>query len=251
MKQISHIIIALTVLASTRLSANNVLAQKAEQLYAQKNYREAISCYQSIIKEGFSSYKLYYNLGNAYYKNNELGNAIYYYELAHKLQPNQKDVLNNLIIANAKTIDNIESKENFFLHTIKSGLVNSFSTTTWAWLSIACLVVALAAAFLFFITNRLTLKRIGFLLACVSLLLFISTMAFGFIAVHDKEKTTFAIIIQHESTIYDEPSTASNSKFTLHEGTKVAVLETTANWTNIKLENGNEGWVKTSEVGLF
>jgi uncharacterized protein HemY len=79
--------------------------------------------YESILKEGSTSYKLHYNLGNAYYKNNELGKAIYNYELANKLQPNNNDVKMNLKIANEKTIDKIESKENFFIIAIKSGLV--------------------------------------------------------------------------------------------------------------------------------
>jgi len=223
----------------------------AEKAYGEKNYKEAISIYESILKEGLTSYKLYYNLGNAYYKNNELGKAIYNYELANKLQPNNQDIKTNLRIANEKTIDKIESKENFFIGAIKSGLVNALSTTGWAWCSIFSLTGTLALAFLFFTSSQLTLKRIGFFFSGLSLIAFIISLIMGFTSLEDKQVTNFAIILSRESKIHEEPTNTSSSKFSLHEGTRVSVLESNADWTNIKLENGNEGWVKTTDVGLF
>ncbi len=252
MKQIKHIILIFTILLHTvHVFANNDLQAKAEKYYSEKNYKEAIKTYEEITKEGLVSYKLYYNLGNAYYKNNELGKAIYNYELANKLQPNNKDIKTNLRIANEKTIDKIESKENFFIGAIKSGLVNSLSTTGWAWLSIISLTAALALVFLFFISKHLLLKRVGFFLGGISFIVFIASMVLGFSALKDKQELNFAIITNRESKIYEEPGKGSKSKFSLHEGTRVSVLETNPDWTNIKLENGNEGWVKTTEIGLF
>lgn len=249
---IKHKIIILILLFTSLFSfSNNDLQTKAEKSYSEKNYKEAITAYETLLKEGLVSYKLYYNLGNAYYKNNELGKSIYNYELAHKLQPNNQDVKTNLKIANEKTIDKIESKENFFIGAIKSGLVNSLSTNGWAWLSIFSLIGSLALAFLFFITNHLLLKRIGFFLSALSLIVFVGSMVLGFTAINDKQVTSFAIILNRESKINEEPNSVSKTKFNLHEGTKVSVLETNTDWTNIKLENGNEGWIKTSEVGLF
>lgn len=252
MKSIPNILFSiLLMLISTVGFASTDLQAKAEKAYSNKDYKQAIACYESILKEGLSSYKLYYNLGNAYYKNNELGKAIYNYELANKLQPNNKDVKTNLKIANEKTIDKIESKENFFIIAIKSGLVNSLSTTGWAWFSIFSLIGCLAFAFLFFISNQITLKRIGFFLSGISLIVFIASMVLGFTALEDKQEVNFAIVTNRESRIHEEPTSTSKTKFSLHEGTKVGVLETNPEWTNIKLENGNEGWVKTTEVGLF
>lgn len=251
-EHIKHKIIILILLFTSGFSfAVSDLQTKAEKLYSEKKYKEVIETYESILKEGSASYKLHYNLGNAYYKNNELGKAIYNYELAIKLQPNNKDVKANLRIANEKTIDKIESKENFFIGAIKSELVSLLSTDGWAWLSIFSLVISLAMAFLFFMSSHLILKRLGFFLSCISFILFIGSMLLGFTALNGKHTTNFAIVINTESKIHEEPNTSSNSKFNLHEGTKVNVLETNADWTNIKLENGNEGWIKTSDVGLF
>ncbi|MBL7936256.1 MAG: hypothetical protein JNM51_10675, partial [Bacteroidia bacterium] len=172
-------------------------------------------------------------------------------EMANKLQPNSKDIKNNLKIANEKTIDKIESKENFFIVAIKSGLVNSLSTNGWAWFSIFSLTAAFIFGFIFFISNKLIFKRIGFVLGGISLIVFISSMILGYIAIEDKQELSFAIVINRETKIFEEPNSVSKSKFSLHEGTKINVLETNTDWTNIKLENGNEGWVKTSDLGLF
>lgn len=252
MKHMKNKIIIITLLFASVVSfANSDIQTKAEKAYSTKDYKQAISLYESILKEGSTSYKLHYNLGNAYFKNNELGKAIYNYELANKLQPNNKDVKTNLKIANEKTIDKIESKENFFIIAIKSGLVNALSTNGWAWFSIFSLIGCLSFAFLFFVSNQLLLKRIGFFLSAISFIVFISAMILGFSALEDKKEVNFAIITYRESRIHEEPNVTSKTKFSLHEGTKVGVLETNPEWTNIKLENGNEGWVKTTEVGLF
>ena len=104
---------------------------------------------------------------------------------------------------------------------------------------------------MFFVTRHLTLKRIGFFFGAISFVLFMASMFLGFTALEDKKVTNFAIVTNKESKIYEEPSATSVSKFKLHEGTRVSVLETDTNWTNIKLENGNEGWIKTSDVGMF
>lgn len=252
MKKFKHIFFSICLIVSfASVKAVNVLEQKAQKAYAEKNYKEAITLYEAIVKGGFTSYKLYYNLGNAYYKNKELGKAIYNYELANKLQPNNSDIKTNLRIANEKTIDKIESKENFFIGAIKSGLVNSLSTTGWAWLSIVSLTGTLVFAFIFFVTKMVFLKRLVFILSLISLITCISSMVFGFSALNDKQELNFAVVITRESKIHEEPDASSKTKFSLHEGAKLNLLETNSEWTNIKLENGNEGWVKTDEVGLF
>jgi tetratricopeptide (TPR) repeat protein len=250
-RELTNLVLILFLFTSIFSFANNDIQAKAEKLYANKNYKEAINAYETILNEGQVSYKLYYNLGNAYYKNNELGKAIYNYELANKLQPNNKDVKTNLRIANEKTIDKIESRENFFIGAIKSELVNALSTNGWAWLSILSLGGSLLLAFIFFTSNKLILKRIGFFVSSSLFVVFIFSMALGFTAIKNKQAINFGIILNREIKIYDEPTVSSKVKFNLHEGTKTSILETNVNWTNIKLENGNEGWIKTSEIGLF
>ncbi len=235
----------------TNLFANSENQNKAEKAYAEKKYKDAIKNYEAILNKGLSSYKLYYNLGNAYYKNNELGKAIYNYELAKKIQPNNIDIRNNLKIANEKTIDKIENKENYFIGTIKLGIVNLLSSNGWAWLSIISWIITLTLIFIFIFSKSLLIKRTTFFAGITCFLVFCVSIILGNLSLNEQNNIEFAIILNHESKIYEEPILGTKSKFKLHEGTKIKVLETNTEWTNIKLENGNEGWIKTNEIGLF
>jgi tetratricopeptide (TPR) repeat protein len=252
MKHLTHIVLFIAMMFSHILCfSNNDVQLKAEKLYAKKNYKETITVYESLIKEGFHSSKLYYNLGNAYYKNNEIGKAIYSYELALKLNPNFNDAKNNLQLANKKTIDQIESKENYFVFAIKKGITNSLSTKTWAWISVFSFTFFLLGIYSFIIYKSLTLKRISFFICMISFICFLSSVIIGYLAVNEKNNNNFAIILSRESKIYEEPNTNSKVKFKLHEGTKADILDYTNDWRNIKLENGNEGWVSKTDIGEF
>lgn len=249
MKKILFIIIFFLGLISQTFS--NDLLQKAEKAYDNKNYKEAISCYQQLINEGNKSYELYFNLGNSYYRNKDLGYAIYYYELARKANPNDKDIQINLGIASAKTIDKIDAKENFFINAVKSNIVNVVTTETWAWLSIVIAIAVCGFFFLFIHSQVMILKRISFILSIVLLIGLIVVYFFGNSALNSKKENKFAIILLKEVKITNEPNAAGMLKFALHEGTKVRVVEANNDWVLIKLDNGNEGWVKQSEVGII
>ena len=244
-----YILIFLITLVSKTFS--NDALQNAEKAYDTKHYKEAISNYEELVKNGFKSYQLYYNLGNAYYKNNQLGKAIYYYELARKINPNDEDVRINLGIASSKTIDKIDAKENFFISAVKSNVLSSFSTSSWAWFSILCLGVACVLFFVFKSSGSVPLKRISFLVSCLLLIGFAITYALGYSALKSKSENKFAIITTKEIKIMNEPTLAASSKFSLHEGTKIRVVENNGDWLLIKLDNGNEGWVKQGDVGII
>lgn len=249
MKKLIYILICL--LSFSVKSYSNELLLKAEKAYDSKKYKEAVSDYEQLIKDGYTSYQLYFNLGNSYYRNNELGKAIYYYELARKAEPNDEDVRINLGIAASKTIDKIDSKENFFISAVKTNVLSSFTTTTWAWFSIISLAVAAILFFIFINSNTVLIKRISFLVSCVLVICFCFTYFLGYSALKSKVENKFAIIVAKEVKIMNEPTQSASSKFSLHEGTKIRVVENNGDWVLIKLDNGNEGWVKLSEVGII
>ena len=252
MKNNNYILILLVCLLSFATKGfGNDLLQKAEKAYDSKNYKEAIVNYEKLVNDGYKSYQLYFNLGNSYYRNNELGKAIYYYELARKVDPNDEDVRINLGIAAAKTIDKIDSKENFFISAVKTNLLSSFTTNSWAWLSIGSIALASILFFIFVNSSMLFVKRISFLLSCVLVISFFITYFLGYSALQSKVENKFAIITSKEVKIMNEPTTTASSKFSLHEGTKIRVVENNGNWLLIKLDNGNEGWLKVSDVGII
>jgi tetratricopeptide (TPR) repeat protein len=230
--------------------ANDML-QKAEKAYETRQYKKAIETYEQIVKDGYVSSKLFYNLGNAYYRNNQLGKAIYNYERAKKLDPNDEDVNNNLKLAYSKTIDKIEVKENFFVSAVKTNVLSSFTTTAWAWLSIGACVLFFLFLYLFIAGPSVAVKRLSFFVALVLIVSFFVVYFLGNSARKAKQENSFAIITAPLSKVFTEPTPASTSKFSLHEGTRVRIVELDADWILIKLENGNEGWLQLSEVGVF
>ena len=243
-------ILVLLVLPVLGMPANETLG-KAEKAYDAKDYKAAVSLYEELIKEGYSSYQLYYNLGNSYYKNGELGRAIHAYEIARKIEPDEEDVKINLGIANSKTIDKIDTKENFFITAVKSNILHYFTTSTWAWFTIFSLLISCSAFFVFYVFSSGLVKRIALSCSLAALFLFILTYFLGNSALQAKLENKFAIVLVKEIKIMNEPTMTATTKFRLHEGTKVRVVENNGNWLLIKLENGNEGWLKTEEIGVI
>jgi tetratricopeptide (TPR) repeat protein len=238
------------VIFASKVFGNDLL-QKAEKAYDSKKYKEAITHYEKLLDEGFKSYELYFNLGNAYYRDKQLGKAIYNYELARKLNPNDEDTRINLGIAAAKTIDKIDSKENFFISAVKSNLLSSFSTGGWAWINILSVVALCVFIFLFISTRNMLVKRLSFVLLLVLFIGSVSTYFLGYSALKSKYDNKFAIVTIKETRIMNEPTSTATSKFTLHEGTKIRIVENNGDWVLIKLDNGNEGWVKLTDVGII
>jgi tetratricopeptide (TPR) repeat protein len=225
--------------------------KKAEESYDGRRYKEAIAAYQQLVDEGYKSAGLYFNLGNSYYRNEEIGRAIYYYELSRKLEPDDEDVRINLGIASAKTIDKIETRENFLIQAVKTNVLSSMSTRTWAWLSILSVVLAAASFFAFVAAGSVAGKRTGFILCCAFAGCFLVTYLLGWSAAESKNDNKFAIVLAREVKVMNEPTASGTSKFTLHEGTKIRVLDINGDWLMLKLDNGNEGWVKAEDVGVI
>lgn len=251
--KLNSIVLLLALLASGNLlgDATVVLADSAKKAYEKQQFKTAIAQYEKIVESGSTSAALHYNLGNAYYRNGQLGKAIYHYEIAKKMSPNDEDVLNNLRLASSKTIDKIDVKENFFVNSVKSNVYTFFSTSGWAWASILLLFASALFYILYITAAKTSGKRIGFWLGSLCLIGVIVSFCIGYGALHDLQKKSQAVITSATIQVVNAPNESAKAQFSLHEGTKVNVLESNGQWTSIRLDNGNEGWVKTSDIGLF
>ncbi len=250
MFKVRNIFVLLFLIAASVAFGNDLLL-KAEKAYEKREYKKAIETYEELIKDGYASDKLYYNLGNSYYRNNQLGKAIYNYERAKKLNPHDEDIKNNLTLAYTKTIDKIEVKENFFISAVKTNVLSSFSTASWGWLTIGASFLFFLMMYFFIAGSTVLLKRISFFASLVFIIAFFITYFLGNSAKKAKEENSFAIITAPETKVYTEPTSTATSKFGLHEGTRVRIVELNADWILIKLENGNEGWLRLNDVGVF
>jgi tetratricopeptide (TPR) repeat protein len=218
----------------------------ATQAYDSNNFVEAVNVYEMLLTEQIVSSDLHFNLGNAYFKQNQVPKAILNYEKALKIDPNNADAAYNLKLANEKTIDKIESIPELFLYRWWKTIFNLFSSETWASLAIAFIYLALILSAIYFFSSSVSLKKIGFYAATTLLALAL----FSWFLAHKQKaylnSTDYAIIIEPTVNINSSPSAGSSKLFVLHEGTKVKVLNQTEAWLEVSIPNGNKGWIKES-----
>ncbi len=228
-------------------NTTNALRDSAEVYYNQAQYDAAINCYEQILQSNMASADLYYNLGNAYYKQGDLALAIVNYERALKLNPSDEATLFNLKMAQSQTIDKIEALPEFLLTRWYKSFVNSFSSNTWAYLSISFFLLALVFLLAFFFARNIQLKKISFFTVLVS---FVLSMMFVFTAWQSKKEQydkVYAIVRTSPVNVKSSPDNKSTNLFILHTGTKLQVLDQVEDWYEIKIANGNVGWVQEAD----
>lgn len=231
---------------TTFADENRILFDSANASYSKGNYEKAIERYESLISKDLVSAELYYNLGNAYYKTNEIGLAILNYERAKKLDPGSEDLITNLKLANQKTEDKIDKAPELFLTEWKNSILGLFTEKRWSILCILTFICSLILGTLFILSPARNLKKTGFFGG--SILLIVAVIAF-FMAAHKQrldQSSSEAIIISPTATITGSPSEKGTKLFILHEGTKVVVTQEQSDWLEIRIANGNVGWIKSN-----
>lgn len=217
-------------------------------MYQKERYEEAIVAYESVLGTKQHSAELYFNLGNCYYKLNKVAPAIYNYEKALVLNPDDAEIHNNLKFAQKLQIDEIKVVPQVGFSKMVHDFTSAFHYNTWALIS-----VGLSTLFLLFFIgyyfSQITLsKRIFFIGMFVLILLLLVSVSAAISEKNHYEREKPAIVFAEMVLVKSEPQKASNTVFTLHEGTKVFVLETLDNWKKIQLTDGTEGWIDKSAV---
>ena len=249
MKRILFIL--LIIFTAFRINANNALQDsiaKANKSYLEKDFDAAIKTYNAVVLLGYSSPKLYYNLGNSYYKSDKIALAIVNFERALKLDPSFDDARYNIEMANKLIIDKIETVPEIFLVTWFKALIGLFSFDFWAYLSVFLFAVTLIFASLYLFSRNLVLRKISFFLGLFSLFFVLLTFLFAQKQYEYQVETRTAIIYETAITVKSSPSESGTDIFPLHEGTKVQLLEDVGEWTQIKIANGEQGWLKKENI---
>ncbi|MDH7447317.1 tetratricopeptide repeat protein [Aquimarina sp. 2201CG14-23] len=242
------VIIVVFLISIVSIAQDDQVFQKANTLYNQEQYQEAIDAYKSIIASGQESAELYYNLGNANYKLSNIGPSIYYYEKALELSPNDEDIKNNLAFANNATVDAIDVIPEGVISRTINGFTNMFSFDAWAWISVCCVIVFVVLFMLYYAARISSKKRLFFLGSWVSLIIGLFAIFFAFKQYGFIQNNQYAIVFAQETTIKSEPNLRSEEVFELHEGTKVKVTETVNDWKKIKLADGKIGWIPATDL---
>ena len=231
------------------LSAQNKdLFQEANTAYNEGNYSEAINNYERILENGETSAELYYNLANAHYKLSHIAPSVYYYEKALQLNPGDSDVKNNLKFAQNMLMDEIEVVPKTGLSKIINKLISVLSFNGWAWTAVIGSVLFAIFFLLYYFSNSSRRKRFFFTTSIIVLILMLSALIFAYQQQEYHKNSQFAIIFSEEAIMRNEPTLRSNEILTLHEGTKLKVLETFQNWIKFELANDIQGWMDKSDV---
>ena len=238
----------LMILMLMPLSVNAITKQNADDEYAKGNYQQAIKDYQEILKTGVSS-EIYYNLGNAYYRTDNITQALLAYERALQLSPGDNDIRFNLQYARSKTIDKITPETEMFFVTWYNSLVNFTSVDRWANTAIVSIVMALLLILVFLFAPQMWARKSGFYGSAVFLLLFAFANLFAFQQKHELETKQGAIVIAPTVNVKKTPVASGTDVFVIHEGTRVDITDRgMKQWRGIKLADGREGWLKTSQI---
>lgn len=220
--------------------------EEANQLYADGNYADAAAQYEAIVLE-MPQPEVYYNLGNAYFKQGEIARAILSYERALRLRPNYPECKHNLAFAEAKIIDNIEDNHQFFLSQWATSFRNLLSETTWFYLSVCLFLLALIGAFIFAFGRQMALRKTGFHIGWTALLCSVIALCCAGSLHHRDNAREEAIIIQGIVNAKSSPDKSGTDLFILHEGTKVWVGETVNGWCSVQVGD-HVGWISSNAL---
>jgi tetratricopeptide (TPR) repeat protein len=250
LKTIAVLIVLLTGRTSYA-TAPYTYTDSATAAYKKGEYAKAATFYQQFVSSGYESPDIYYNLGNCYYKTNDIAKAILYYEKAKRLAPADADIQFNLQLATQKTTDKIPSDNEIFLVSWWDNFVNMASERGWAIICIIFLCTALGLVILYLLSQSVLLKQLGFWLGA---LMFLSCL-FAFILARQQytKATTHdtAIVMSASVTVKGSPVDNATQLFVIHEGTKLKIIKTEGTWTEVKLSNGNQGWLLSSDIAAI
>lgn len=248
MKKIALLLIFTLLAVGYTMAEPQADIQKANKAYQEGFYENAISLYEKVIHQGYTSSELYYNLGNAYFKTDQMPSAILYYERARKLDPNNEDILYNLKIANSKIIDKIDQLPQLFYQRWWSNVKQLFSPDEWAVNTIVLLFLFFAIAVIFLLATSIRVRKIlltsGFIILFVTVLAFIISIQTYNYANNKRE----AIVYTASLPVKSSPEESGIDLFVIHEGLKVQIIDELSGWKEIRIDNGSKGWVKTESL---
>jgi len=225
--------------------------QKANDAYNQKNYADAIALYEELATQGYKEATVYYNLGNAYFKNNQLAKALLWYERALRLNPANEDIKHNIAFANQQTIDNMEIRPEPFIKVWFRAVRDLFSVKIWSIFSIVFVGVSCVCIVLMIVLSFPRWRMALFVTACVAFIFSVFSIVFANLQKNNILREDQAIIMNKIVTIKSTPDVSGTNLFTVHEGIKIQITDKAGNWIEVRFPDGNKGWITQDAVEVI
>ena len=241
-----------TSLSDIKESNASLVESEADAAFRTSDFSKSIQLYESQIAErkvdNQESPQLYYNLGNAFFRNNQIAKAIVNYERALILDPSDNDIRHNLRFAKTRIEDKIDSADTFFINQWIRSIQNLYSANTWAIIGVVLFIVFIITMGSYMISSRLIIRKTSFYAGIVLLSLVIIINVFAFKQRNKIVNRTTGIVMSASVSIYTSPDNHSKELFRLHEGSKVSIKREEGNWIEIVIANGSVGWLQKMNV---
>jgi tetratricopeptide (TPR) repeat protein len=222
--------------------------ENANAAYNAGQFEKAVMLYKQILETGEHSAELYFNLGNSYYRLNQVGESIFYFEKAKQLQPTDEDINVNSSFAQNMAIDAVEVLPKSQVTQLKDSIIELFSQEGWAYF-IVLLAWLLVLFWGLYLWNKIPfIKRTFFVSSLLLALFLIGSLFIAVIKSANTADTTYGILFNEKMEVWAEPNSRAEVLFLLHEGTKVQMLDELQDWQKIRIANGSEGWIKNAKV---
>jgi tetratricopeptide (TPR) repeat protein len=224
------------------------MVEQGNEYFMNGEYEQAIKEYQAVIDLGYESSELYYNLGNAYYKSHKITMALVNYEKAGILNPRDEEILHNLEMTRQLVVDDIDNLPEFLPKIWYRRFISLLKSDQWAYISLVAFPVSLLLFLVYLFVRRIRIRKLSFWLAVLLMIISLSTFVFSY---HQKKMVynhSYAIILSPSVTIKSSPDDSGTELFQLHEGTKVKIIDQLGEWKEIKLSDGNVGWLRMEDL---
>lgn len=243
------IIIILNAITLSGFTNNaDSLIVDANNAYNKGLYDSALSTYQQVIDQGLESGELYYNMGNTYYKNNDIASAILYFEKAKKLLPNDESINYNLNIANSMIVDKIEKVPELFYQQWWNFFYNFLDADSWAIFTLISFALLVITIGIFILSRKRGNRKLSFYIGLLFLIITVVSSSLAaqkyYFNIDHKEGIVFTSSI----TVKSSPTQNAVDLFVIHEGTKVMITDKIDNWVEIKIKNGSVGWLPEKSI---
>ncbi|MCD6161872.1 MAG: tetratricopeptide repeat protein [candidate division Zixibacteria bacterium] len=216
--------------------------EQANNAYDQNNFKEALDGYLLLLEHGNRSPSVYYNLGSAYFKNNQVGMAIAAYRLCLKLDPSFTKAQENLEYVRRYTVDKVEKPPKGFLLNLWSGMAGIFSAEEYFVFTIIIYWI-LSLIITLMILGIGKKEFLSYLLILLVVVFILSGVQTHFV-INETINTKWGVLTAASAELREGPGEDFEKIFTGHEGLEFKILSQRQGYYLVELANGLNGWIK-------
>ncbi len=223
--------------------------KSGNEAYENEDYELAIQKYMELISDDYISADLYYNLGNAYYRTNEIGEAIWAYENATKIDPSHQDVGFNLEFVNNLTVDKISVNKKGIGSWLNKNIFG-FTLNLWFYISLLSALIIAYLFYLFFTPTSHLVNNLSLLGITLFGLILIGSTTFSILQKNKITGQSKVVVVEDAAKVLTEPTENATTAFELHEGAQLNIKSKNDDWYEVELNN-NTGWIQKKNVWTY